>query len=177
MKKRIFVGIKVSEKLQKEIARWRKLFESRLPVRWLLSKNLHLTLIPPWYEENLDSIKKALMATDFKVQPFEIAFHQVTFGPQAKNPRLIWAQGQTYPPLVILRDQLSKVLPRPVEKQPLLPHLTLARFRPHDFVNFPIKKLDEPVRWNQKVRSIALFEVHLLPSGADYQSLAEIRLT
>lgn len=176
MKKRIFVGIKISEGLQKEIARWRKPFESKLPVRWLLGKNLHLTLIPPWYEENINLIKKALIATDFKVQPFEVTFHQVSFGPQSKNPRLIWAEEKTHPLLVTLRDRLSKTLPRPIEKRPLLSHLTLARFRPKDFVNFPIKKLDEPVEWDQKVASIALFEAHLLSSGADYQTLAEVRL-
>lgn len=55
MKHRLFIAITLSEELQKEILAWEVLWQKRLDsrIRWLAGKNLHLTLVPPWYEENV----------------------------------------------------------------------------------------------------------------------------
>jgi hypothetical protein len=47
--------------LQKKILTWEKILKP-LPVRWILGKNMHITLIPPWYatEAEIKKIKNIL---------------------------------------------------------------------------------------------------------------------
>jgi 2'-5' RNA ligase len=52
-------------------------------------------------------------------------------------------------------------------------HTTLARFKPHDFSNFPTQKLDEPVHWSQPVTSFVIMKSELLSEGANYTVLHE----
>lgn len=56
-------------------------------------------------------------------------------------------------------------------------HLTLARFREEDFTNFPAKKLDEEVVWNETASSIVLMQSHLSRQGADYEILMEAKFS
>jgi len=178
LKRRIFVAILISPKLQKEIITWENQWQSasrKMPVRWLAEKNLHLTLIPPWYEDDIDQITKILKTFSGKTVPYEIKFDKVTFGPDPSIPRLIWAEGKTPPEIINLKSQLEKILLKQPEKRPFLLHLTLARFRPEMFSIFPIKKLDESVSWNDNINSFALMESHLSPKGAEYSILEKFR--
>ncbi len=56
MKKRIFIGIKLPEDLGKSIALWRRKYAGQVNVRWIQKRYLHVTLTPPWYEENVVKI-------------------------------------------------------------------------------------------------------------------------
>ena len=177
MSHRIFIAIPISQPLQQEILEWEKGFP-QLPVRRLVGKNLHITLVPPWYEEESQITKcKALIAeatSEFK--PFGLKFARVTFGPDQREPRLIWAEGTAPKEIVELRDKLLRVFSRPAEKRTFKTHLTLARFRPETFSSFPVKNLDEKVYWPEKVSSVVLMESHLSRDGADYEVIAEAGL-
>lgn len=175
MKHRIFVALPISAALQEEIVEWEKKF-STLPVRWLHGKNLHITLVPPWYEENVEKIKEILQKVHGAIGSFEIEFEKVTYGPDPRRPRLIWAEGSTPKELVTLTTKIEEALGVTPESRPFRLHLTLARFRPEDLSQFPIKKLDEPVSWHDTVRSFVLMESHLSPAGADYEVLGEFAL-
>lgn len=174
-KKRLFVAIPISENLKKEIINFQRKF-SKLNVRWLYGKNLHITLIPPWYEENVENIKTALKKikeSKNKIVSIKLLFEKVAFGPDPRAPRLIWAEGQTPQSIIILKKELEQILLKEPENRPFRLHMTLARFRQEDFPKFPIKELNEKISWEEDVASIVLMESHLSPRGADYEILDE----
>jgi len=71
---RVFIGIKASKILQKRVARWQR--EHRdLPVRWIKNRNLHLTLVPPWYED--DPVKAVSKLKTVRYKKGTITFDRV----------------------------------------------------------------------------------------------------
>lgn len=177
MKKRIFIAIGLSESLQKEVLEWESGIK-HIPARWIAGKNLHITLVPPWYaEENeIPKIKRILADAGRNIKPFKLDFRKVSFGPLPRTPRLIWAEGSASEELIKLKKLVESALKQKQEKRPFLPHLTLARFQPEDFNNFAVKTLSEKVDWEEKTESFVLMESHTLPSGADYEILFEAGL-
>ncbi len=144
-------------------------------IRRLAGKNLHITLIPPWYTDNIDAVVKKL--NKVSCPPFDIEFHKVAYGPDPKRPRLIWAEGTASEGAVCLKDRLEKMFPeyKSTYKEWLV-HMTIARFKPEEFSSFPIKKLDEKVLWKDKIKTFILMESHLSREGADYEVLEEFKL-
>lgn len=173
--KRVFVAIPISENTEREILKWAEDFQS-LPVRWLKGKNLHVTLIPPWYEGNVEKIKNALQGTRRNIEPFDMLFQKVTFGPNPREPRLIWAEGERPRELLELKINIERALGVSPERRPWRTHLTLARFRPEQFRSFPMKNLNERVRWKETVTSFVLMESHLEKTGAEYEVLSRFEL-
>lgn len=175
-KHRLFVALPITPTLQEKVFAWARAYES-LPVRWLTGKNLHITLIPPWYEADIEYVQKQLQKLSWDKGSLSLAFRRVLYGPNPREPRLIWAQGETPPELGELKDKFEQILDIESEKRPLKLHLTLARFRPENFSKFRIKHLDDPVTWDEEVHEVVLMESHLARSGADYEILAHIPLT
>lgn len=168
MKRRIFVALSIEKQLQDEILAWEQQFK-KLPVRWLTGKNLHITLVPPWYTDDVNPVIKKLREAEHFVGLFDIAFSRVTYGPTMREPRLIWAEGRTPPQLLALKETIEKALDSEPEKRSFKLHLTIARFRPETFTSFPIKTLDENVLWRQRCERFVLMESHLSRTGADYE--------
>lgn len=173
MKKRVFVSICFSKKLKSKILSWQK--RQDLPVHWITEKNLHLTLVPPWYIENQEKLIKKLKSLK-EVLPFYVDFNEIKFGPSPKKPRLIWAEGETPPELFTLRQKLYQKLKKIPEGRRFKTHFTIARFNPKQFSVFPIKKLSEKVHWKDKINYFYLMESRLKRTGADYQVLEKIKL-
>lgn len=182
-KRRVFVAIKISERLQGEIAAWEDALLGEPPfshpsmaaIRWLRGKNLHITLVPPWYENDAEAASAALRnAVAGRAAPFAASFHSVAFGPDPRRPRLIWASGEAPPALLELRSLAERAAGARPETRPFRLHLTLARFREEDFPRFGARTLAARVTWRDEVRSIVLMESHLSPEGADYEVLDEI---
>jgi len=172
-KKRIFIAIPISHRLQEEILRWEKKYK-KLPVRWLLGKNIHITLIPPWYEDNIEAIIEKLKG--IKGKPFNLEFNRVSYGPNLKQPRLIWAEGKAPKKIIYLKNELEKIFPEhKSDYNNWLMHITIARFEPEMFSYFPIKTLNEKVLWRDNINSFVLMESHLSRSGADYEVLEEFK--
>lgn len=181
---RLFVAIPISEDLQNQAFNFRKNYKN-LHVRWLSGKNLHITLVPPWYTQDIASVKEKLESLKGKISPFNVKFENISFGPNQSSPRLIWASGKTPPQIIELKTLSEKALGeknlgekafnRQPENRPFILHLTLARFRPEDFKNFPIKSLDERIDWVENINSIVLMESHLSQQGADYEILQTIK--
>lgn len=171
MPHRIFVALPISKKLQEEILRW-EIGYARFPVRWISGKNLHITLIPPWHTEDVAEAKEMLGSVS-PAWPIEFSFTRVSFGPDPRRPRLIWATGETPKDLVTLRDRIAACLGQTPERKPFRSHLTLARFREEHFSVFPVQTLEVPVAWRDTIRSFMLMESHLARSGADYEIIKE----
>jgi 2'-5' RNA ligase len=172
---RIFIAIPISEKLQKEVEKYREFYPD-LPVRWLKDKNLHITLIPPWEEKNLGEARDILKSAENKIGPAGLRFHRVSFGPNRNLPRLIWATGKAPKQIIELKKLLENALKMPSEKDNFLLHLTLARFRPEDFKNFPIQKIDDEINWQEATNEFAIMRSHLFNRGADYEILERFNL-
>lgn len=175
MSDRVFLALPISERLQGEIQTWEQQFKN-IPVRWLKGKNLHLTLIPPWEENNIGKLIEALKREELRIGSFEINLNRVSFGPNPREPRLIWAEGQTPPQLLQLKSSLEQTLGFRPDPRPFRLHLTLARFRPEQFKSFPTATMNETVEWHDTISHVVLFKSHLLPTGAEYKTLCQIPL-
>jgi len=174
MKKRIFVGIKISNILAEKIGKFRK--TQLFPVRWIEGKNLHITLIPPWYEEHPSKLTKILSGIQEEIGSFALHFIKVTYGPDPRRPRLIWVEGEVPDELLSLKKAVEKALNKRSEKRMYKLHLTIARFNPHDFKKFKIREIYEKVDWRMNVTSFQLFESKLHSKGAQYSVLDDFRL-
>lgn len=172
---RIFIGIKISKSLAEKTLGWKKK-HNFLPVRWISEKNLHITLIPPFHEQNVDTIKTKIELLKNFSDSIVIEFNRLSFGPNPKYPRLIWATAKTSKKLIKLKKYLHKILDKQTERRPFSLHLTLARFSPKDFRKFPVKKLDEKISWEERILSVVVFKSILSPKGAQYRILKEVKL-
>ncbi|MDP2598280.1 MAG: 2'-5' RNA ligase family protein, partial [Candidatus Liptonbacteria bacterium] len=109
MKRRIFVAIVLSGDLQNDILRHEEKWQ-RLPVRWLDGKNLHITLVPPWYGENIDKVIAQLKTVGQFGKAINIEFQRVCYGPsRAIVPNVIWAEGKESEELLGLKRKIESV--------------------------------------------------------------------
>jgi 2'-5' RNA ligase len=170
---RIFIGLPIGENLQDKILKFEKKFKN-LPVRWILPHNLHITLVPPWYENNIEEVKEKLKSFNLG-KSFKISFYKVEYGPSKKFPRLIWAVGDTPKELLILRQNLFNILGQKPEERDFKLHLTLARFNFNPEIKF--REINESIYWEDDVKEVILFCSHLLKRGAEYEVLEKIKLS
>ncbi len=159
-KKRLFVGIPVSDSLKEWISDWQ---QAQLPpfARSIAAHNLHITLVPPWYEDSIEAIIAALQAVEF--HSFHIHFDTVM--PISPKRSLVWLQGSVPTELLDLRKEITNALSAPTSKRPFKMHITLARSK---------KKIDssqQTVKLSMVVNQFALYESHLGAGGAEYEIL------
>lgn len=172
MKKRIFLGIRISDKLKNKIAEFRQKYKN-LPVRWMREENFHLTIIAPMElddNEMVEMIEKLKKIED-EFGPIEIEFDKICFGPNLRRPRLIWVESKPNQKLVKLKNKITQILGLRIESRLSRPHLTIARFKPRDLV-----KINKPISWQEEADSFAIVQSKCLENGAVYINLAEIKL-
>jgi len=184
--KRIFIALPITTEPEID---WSSELREEKSIRWIKPKNLHITLVPPWYvadsrmeaqldraPESLPLVAQRLKSLEGKLTSFEMRFDRVRFGPDPRKPRLIWAEGETPQQLQELKTKIEKRLEREPEDRPFKLHVTLARFRPENFFRFPVKVLDKEIEWSEQVKAFVLMESHLSPKGAEYKVLEKIKL-
>jgi 2'-5' RNA ligase len=169
---RIFIGLPIGKNLQDKILKFEKKFKN-LPVRWISPHNLHITLVPPWYENNIEEVKEKLKSFNLG-KSFKISFYKVEYGPSKKFPRLIWAVGDAPKELLILRQNLLNILSQKPEQRDFKLHLTLARFNFNPKIKLP--EINESIYWEDEIKEVVLFRSHLLKTGAEYEILEKIKL-
>ncbi|BCX14896.1 MAG: RNA 2',3'-cyclic phosphodiesterase [Patescibacteria group bacterium] len=173
MKKRIFVGIKISEKMLVFIKSWIKknpwLYEQDF--RLIKPENLHLTIIPPWYEENVDNVilKVEDRLKNSELKPFKITFDNISTGPNTKNSRLIWIKGRPNPDILRIKSFLEKSLGFSSVSKKFVPHITIARFREIK----DIKELYNRVSIEENICSFSIFESRLSSKGSSYKLIKD----
>lgn len=180
MKRRIFLAIGVPDEIKKKAEVWQKRHSS-LPIRWIKPSNLHITLVPPWYADEVglyETAKEAAQAVK-KTKSFSVSFSKVLLGPPGQPPRLIWTEGTTPPGFIIIKEALEDALLSnsrtgflKKEMRPPRLHLTLARFR-----RGSLKKMspqDGDIDWRFEVNSINLMESKLHREGAEYVKLKTV---
>jgi len=172
---RVFVGIPLSDDLKDLVKAWQD-EHPNLPVRWTSRDNLHITLVPPWREKNIEAVVAKLNILKNKFGDIGLEFKNVSFGSNPRSPRLIWASGATPQKLQNLTKEIYFVLGFPAPDKELFTHTTLARFRPEEFPTFPVKKLDENIDWRMRVKKVIIYESRLRAVGADYIPLGEVEI-
>lgn len=173
MGKRVFIALPADEVFRKKASSFRD-SHGTLPVRWILPENLHVTLVPPWYCEDVEGVCGKLHDLLDGVRAFGVCFHEISIGPTSRNPRLVWASGGAHVALGELRGRLSG-LAEPQAGGPeraFLLHITLARIRKGEKINMSPQAID----WKVKLGSVCLYESILRPSGAEYRVLCRVGL-
>ncbi|HWR00396.1 MAG TPA: 2'-5' RNA ligase family protein [Chlorobaculum sp.] len=169
--KRVFIGMSAGRELVEAAGAFRRAHEG-LQVRWVRPENLHLTLVPPWECRDVDPVCCALEHAVAGQASVEVLFDKVSFGPDQRRPRLIWATG--VPPVALSElSWLLQGLPGVEEehRRRFLLHLTLARFNSSDLRAMASKKLRETVEWRGLPDAVCLYESILRPGGAEYVEL------
>ncbi|NTV31085.1 RNA 2',3'-cyclic phosphodiesterase [candidate division WWE3 bacterium] len=171
---RLFVGIPISEKLQRIIIDWQQQHSFSESVRWIKPENLHITLIPPWETNSVHETIKKVSSWESPTLGFDIKFDTITFGHAHPNPSVIWATGQTPESLLLIRSSLHSIVPNNAEKnQHFLMHTTIGRMNWKFHSEFTLNK---QINWKETIHTICLYESKLLPTGAEYSKLKEIQL-
>jgi 2'-5' RNA ligase len=107
-------------------------------VRWARPEGMHVTLkfighaIATGDTERLDAAREAL-ATVRSDKPVEMNFRGIGFFPNAKRPRVLWCGVEATDNLAQLAADIDSALASvsiPSKERALVPHLTLARFKP-----------------------------------------------
>jgi len=175
MKKRVFLALLLSEEGKAFLRQWTEKYID-LPVRWIAGKDLHVTLVPPFYigEQELEHAIALLQNIEFNAS-FKGVFRCITLGPDPSQPRLIWAEGEYDAHIDALTEKLAQVFSQEQGRQFRL-HITLARFNNDQYKAFPVKKIDEEIFWEEYFDGIALMESSLGPSGSNYIILAKRNL-
>ena len=111
-----------------------RLRSGELPVRWVASEGLHLTL--KFYGEvgpdRLDVIAEAVRDAGHGTEALPLALTDVGAFPAPARARVFWVGIEAPPALELLQDRLerrSEALGFPVDGTPFRPHVTLGRVR------------------------------------------------
>lgn len=115
---------KISSKLKNQI--------SKLPARWVPTRNIHLTVkfLGDVSESNLELLKRILKIESQKYSPFEISFREMGAYPTIHRPRVIWIGTKVPQELIDFHHSIENETARlgyAREKRKFSPHLTLAR--------------------------------------------------
>jgi RNA 2',3'-cyclic 3'-phosphodiesterase len=157
-------------------------------VRWVPVKGIHLTLkfLGNVQAGNLPALTDVLNTAAGSFHQFEFQVGKVGVFPNLRKPRVIWVGIQGPQNLFDLQkaiDLSTRPLGYPGEDRPFSPHLTLGRVSQNasnqeisavtdTFASFQVGTLGVV-----NVEAITLFRSELLPTGAVYTPLSEVKLS
>lgn len=170
---RVFLGVKIAPDISDQLARAAKELREE-QVKFVASGDIHLTLVPPWNETSIDEAIEKMRLTVSKFGAFALELQHLNYGPEAKRPRLLWAECAAPDEVTALRDALLELFGQN-DDRPFRPHVTLARLRGNGAAIARRHPIDQTLSFTQHVKSVELFRSP--PSGATgYQILASARL-
>lgn len=169
--KRVFIGIPISEKLKRFIKSWSKKNIKDNNFRIIPSQKLHITLIPPWNEKQIQIIADKLDNISNIIQPFKINFTKITPGPIKKLPRLIWLEGKKNNEAVLLKKELERILNKKGSSREFIPHITITRFNHRKSNIYNFNRMNKEINLKEEVNRICLYESTLSPKGSQYKIL------
>jgi len=130
---RLFVAVNFPESLREDI--WvagAPLREASLPVRWVPSSALHVTVkfLGQTDRARLDDIQSALHTAARDTRAFPLPVGGFGAFPSVERPRVIWVGCEGVPPLELLQHRLEIAMEKvgfEIEGRPFHPHVTLGR--------------------------------------------------
>ena len=153
---RVFVGLKVAPDIARELAALAQPLP-RFAVRQVAAADIHLTLVPPWEEPEPPAAIETLRRVAAKHRAFELTFRHAGYGPQPRQPRLLWAECAATDELLALQAALLQAYGRENER-PFRPHVTLARIRGNGRMLARRHPIDRELSLTQKVESVELYQ-------------------
>jgi RNA 2',3'-cyclic 3'-phosphodiesterase len=160
--------------------------ETKADVKWITENQTHLTLKFLGYidQSGVRDISDGLKSVLRGFRGFNITLSGIGAFPDIRHPRVVWigiTKGADL--LKLLNDKIETALEKldfEKEKRDFKAHLTIGRVR--SFKNIPdlIKAMnttDFKPENEIKINKLVLFQSTLTPKGANYTSLAEIRIT
>lgn len=177
--RRLFVGIPLSERLQKRLASEIARFE-HLPIIPTRRGNFHITLLFLGFinEEGIPEIVEALEDAVVNIEPFEVDLSEIRAEPNDEHPTMIWFVGEPSHALVELRNTVANALAYLTpESKSFRPHVTLAKIRRGKYEALETKpEFGKSLHIIEPVDSIALFESTTVDGKRAYLPLAEFPL-
>lgn len=177
--RRLFVGIPLSERLQKRLSSEIARFES-LPIIPTRRGNFHITLLFLGFvnEERIPEIVEALDDAVINIDSFEVDLSEIRPEPNATHPTMVWFVGEPSVALVELRNAVANALAYLTpESKSFRPHVTLAKIRRGKYEALEVKpKFEKPLHVIEPVDSIVLFESTTVDGKRVYLPLAEFPL-
>jgi 2'-5' RNA ligase len=183
MSLRCFIAIKIPETIRRSIVNSvDDLKKSGADVKWVSPENIHITLqfLGGTEEAQVPFIKEALNKILLPYSPFYIKIAGIGCFPDTKRPRIIWVGTEGAGPVINLHGDIAQGMRRfgyREEERNFIPHLTIGRVKSNRNLGELLKKMDEikAARFSDfEVQNITLMKSELKPSGAVYNSLAEI---
>lgn len=187
---RSFIAIELPEDVKSGLRRLQEVLKSPRYtfVKWVAPESIHITLkfLGNISFQKVTEITRVMEQASQGVKPFCLEIAGVGAFPNLGQPRALWLgiKGEV-DKLVAWQERIDSslaLLGFARETRPFTPHLTLARLRENvtfrerrDFGEL-IMKTPVEVNYAVKVNSLALMKSLLLPSGAVYSRLAEVKL-
>jgi 2'-5' RNA ligase len=168
---RLFIALLPSEETRHHIAKFRHDYQD-LHVGWLPDDKLHITVIPPWQTDDVDSVIHQLRKVKLPTSVFDLELTRTGYGPDLDDMRLVWATGDTPAELHELRRTIEIVMEGTVpHRDNFLTHMTLGKFEPDDFNIETWPKLPGDISWVNPITSFALMQSHKQDNGNHYYTI------
>ena len=151
-------------------------------VRWVPSRNIHLTLkfLGDVSESNLDMLADILTTIAHGVNQFDLSVGGLGAFPKPHHPRVIWVGVEGPTELITAQRLLESEMARlgyARDKRDFDPHLTIGRVARHS-TRQDIRKIAEVLQSHTvgfigcaRVNALNLYRSDLKPSGAVYTRL------
>lgn len=154
--KRIFIGIKMPSDVARKLVELQARLAG-LPVKLIPQEDLHLTLVPPWQETMVIGASQKLRKALAGVPAFSTALQGLSYGPDPRDPRLVWATCEAREEIIELRRKLLGAF-ESRDYIPFLPHVSIARFTAGDEKAPQRVPLDIPLDLPFAIERVQLFE-------------------
>jgi RNA 2',3'-cyclic 3'-phosphodiesterase len=176
---RLFVALSIPSDVRENIASLiGALRRADSTPRWVNPENLHVTLkfIGEVESQLVLAICEALVAIR-AVQPLTLTLRGIGFFPNARRPSVAWIGIEAPPTLAFIVSEINRLLtPLGIQPdtKPLVPHLTIARFKENRLsseLQAEIEKWKDHNFGAVSASEIHLVESRLKSSGAEYTTL------
>jgi RNA 2',3'-cyclic 3'-phosphodiesterase len=182
---RSFIAIELPAKVQSAISDSTASLQKALPkplVRWVTSKNLHLTLkfLGDVSPANLERLAEALQSESVRHEKFSLSVGGLGAFPTSHRPRVIWIGLEAPAMLTAVQRAVEAVSSRmgyPSEDRPFSPHLTIGRVG-QDVSATDLKRICSAIEETKigplgtvSVEAIHIFKSDLQPGGSVYTHL------
>lgn len=170
---RVFVGLKIVPEIAIQLVQLTAALQ-RPAVRPVAPADIHVTLVPPWSEASRPDAIERLGRVACRFDAFTLIIQHVGYGPQPRQPRLLWADCAASGEITALRAALMQACGQ-TDERAFQPHVTLARIRGDGRAIARNHPIDQQLSLTQRIESVELFQSP--PPGENgYRVLASLPL-
>ena len=170
---RVFVGLKIVPEIAIQLVQLTAALQ-RPAVRPVAPADIHVTLVPPWNEASTPDAIERLGLVACRFDAFTLIIQHVGYGPQPRQPRLLWADCAASEEITALRAALMQACGQ-TDERAFQPHVTLARIRGDGRAIARNHPIDQRLSLTQRIELVELFQSP--PPGENgYRVLASLPL-